>query len=309
MAPRENLLNECPVCKTLVQAKGVGDLDAYSFDCPKCEKFQITRHALHNLKNRFFSDREVATISGWLRENQVFEIHTKNIEFLEQLKIPTFHERADKFLEHLEKETAYAGHFLETNDSWLSSGRCINFEELREIIDFLKETKRVTDSASTMDKIRIKICPAGWAHLETLRKINADQKQCFVAMWFSDEMQEVYDEIISPAILESGYIPHRVDQREHNDKIDDEIIAQIRKSRFVFADFTGHRGGVYFEAGFAKGLGLEVFWSCLENDLKNLHFDIRQYNCITWNKDDLDSFKKSIRNRIEAVIGHGPLKV
>lgn len=305
MTPRENLVNECPICKAQVQAKGVGDRDAYSFDCPKCEKFVITRQAIYNLKSRSFTDREVANISGWLRENQVFEIHTKNIDFLEQLKIPTFHERADKFLVQLEKETAYAGHFIEANNSWLNSGRCINVEELNEIIDFLKETKRVTDSASTMDKKRVKICPAGWAHLETMRKVGSNQKQCFMAMWFSDEMQGVYDEVISPAILESGYIPHRVDQREHNDKIDDEIIAQIRRSRFVFADFTGHRGGVYFEAGFAKGLGLEVFWSCREDDIKNLHFDIRQYNCIIWNNDGLGSFKKRIKNRIEAVIGHG----
>jgi nucleoside 2-deoxyribosyltransferase len=69
---------------------------------------------------------------------------------------------------------------------------------------------------------------------------------------------------------------------EHINKIDDEIISLIRKSKFLVADFTGHRGGVYFEAGFALGLGLPVFWTCRKDDLKNLHFDIRQYNCIDW---------------------------
>jgi hypothetical protein len=44
----------------------------------------------------------------------------------------------------------------------------------------------------------------------------------------------------------------------------------------------GHRGGVYFEAGFAMGLGLPVFWTCRQDDLDKLHFDIRQYNCIDW---------------------------
>lgn len=152
----------------------------------------------------------------------------------------------------------------------------------------------------------IKILPEGWAHLETLKKTNADKKQCFVAMWFSDEMEQIYNTIISEAITDAGYFPHRVDQREHNDKIDDEIISQIRKSRFVLADFTGHRGGVYFEAGFAKGLGLEVFWSCREDDIENLHFDIRQYNCIAWRHDNLEEFKSKIIHRVEAVLGHGP---
>ena len=173
------------------------------------------------------------------------------------------------------------------------------------LISFLNETGRIEDS-SNLSAMHVKIRPAGWAHLETLKKLNSDQKQGFVAMWFTDDMQQIYEKVISQAIIDAGYLPHRVDQREHNDKIDDEIIAQIRKSRFVFADFTGHRGGVYFEAGFARGLGLEVFWSCREDDVNNLHFDIRQYNCITWNQERLEEFKSKIINRIEAVIGHGP---
>ena len=125
-------------------------------------------------------------------------------------------------------------------------------------------------------------------------------------MWFSDEMKHIYESSISLGVLEAGYRPHRVDQREHNEKIDDEIIAQIRRSRFVLADFTGHRGGVYFEAGFAKGLNLDVIWTCREDEMDKLHFDIRQYNCIPWNPDNLSDLKKRITNRIEAVFGHGP---
>lgn len=298
--------NNCPICRVqLDHVSSIGTRDAYAVDCSRCGCFHITRHAWHHSKSRGFSEREIANISGWTRENKAFEITSQNIQFLEQLKTPSFHERADKLLEHLETETDFAGHFLEENSTWLSAGRCIHGGELKELIAFLKETERISDTASTMDVMRIKIRPTGWAHLETLKKVNANQKQGFVAMWFTDELQVIYDEIISPAIIASGYIPHRVDQREHNDKIDDEIIAQIRKSRFVFADFTGQRGGVYFEAGFAKGLGLEVFWSCHEDEINDLHFDIRQFNCITWNKSEVEIFKKKITNRIEAVIGHG----
>ncbi len=93
---------------------------------------------------------------------------------------------------------------------------------------------------------------------------------------------------------------------EHINKIDDEIVSQIRKSKFLVADFTGHRGGVYFEAGFAMGLGLPVFWTCLKDDLANLHFDIRQYNCIDW--IDTADLAKRLKRRIEAIIGIGPIK-
>lgn len=37
--------------------------------------------------------------------------------------------------------------------------------------------------------------------------------------------------------------------KEHANKIDDEIIAEIRRSAFLVADFTGQRQNVYFETG------------------------------------------------------------
>ena len=124
-------------------------------------------------------------------------------------------------------------------------------------------------------------------------------------MWFDDQMKKIYDETIALGIIDAGYHPHRVDQREYNDKIDDEIIVQIRRSRFIVADFTGHRGGVYYEAGFAKGFGLEVIMTCRKDHMENLHFDIRQYNCIEWEQDKLGDFRKKIKNRIERVFGQG----
>ncbi len=110
----------------------------------------------------------------------------------------------------------------------------------------------------------------------------------------------------------SGYRPVRIDGKDHNNKIDDEIIAEIRRSRFVVADFThgksGHRGGVYFEAGFAKGLNLAVIFTCREDLINEVHFDTRQYNHIVWTADNLDDFKKRLSQRISATLGDGPLK-
>jgi hypothetical protein len=72
------------------------------------------------------------------------------------------------------------------------------------------------------------------------------------------------------------------------------------------ADFTGHRGGVYFEAGFAMGLGLPVFFTCRNTELEKLHFDVRQYNTIDWS--DASDLSSRLQVRIEAVIGDGPGK-
>jgi len=52
--------------------------------------------------------------------------------------------------------------------------------------------------------------------------------------------------------------------------------------------------------------GLPVFWTCRKDHLAQLHFDIRQYNCIDW-MDEPDLAKR-LQRRIEAVIGRGPVK-
>ena len=297
-------MEPCPICREGIQYSSLGSRDAYSVNCPRCGNFHLTRTALVNLRTTPLSDRQRANISGWLLENQVFEITTGNIDWLVKIPTPSFHERADKILLALEKGTEFAGQYLNINISWISFGWCTTADELNEVLGYLESSSRIHKQTKN-NKTIYKILPNGWAQLENLKEAGADSKQCFVAMWFDDQMQEIYDESIAEGILDAGYKPHRVDQREYNDKIDDEIIVQIRRSRFVVADFTGHRGGVYYEAGFAKGLGLEVIWTCRKDDMKNLHFDIRQYNCIDWEQDKLEDFRKRLKNRIERVFGHG----
>jgi hypothetical protein len=72
------------------------------------------------------------------------------------------------------------------------------------------------------------------------------------------------------------------------------------------ADFTGERGGVYFEAGFALGLGRQVIWTVREDVLDKVHFDNRQYNFIVWKSSGLDKFAERLGLRIEATVGRGP---
>jgi hypothetical protein len=127
-----------------------------------------------------------------------------------------------------------------------------------------------------------------------------------VAMWFDEKVDRLYADAIEPAILGAGYKSLRMKELEHVNRIDDEIIAQIRRSRFMVADFTGQRGGVYFESGYMLGQGRNVFWMCENSELEKVHFDTRQYNFI--NYKDLEEAKKRLLYRILAVEGEGPNK-
>lgn len=149
---------------------------------------------------------------------------------------------------------------------------------------------------------------SGYSRIEEVA-INVLSDQCFVAMWFDPIMEKAYDEGIRPAVESAGYAPVRIDQKpDLIGKIDDAIIAEIRRSRFVIADFThgdkGVRGGVYYEAGFAHGLNLPVFFTCHKDTVDELHFDTRQFNHIVW--ENYDDLRENLCNRILAYMGEGP---
>lgn len=157
---------------------------------------------------------------------------------------------------------------------------------------------------------RYRISVDGYARLAEIEEAATDSSTAFVAMWFDESMDEVWENAIKPGIDEAGYEAFRIDREEHLDKIDDAIIAALRRARFVVADFThgddGARGGVYYEAGFAYGLKLPFIFSCRRDSIGKVHFDTRQYPHILWDMDELDAFRRALTTRIGATIGDGP---
>ncbi len=158
-----------------------------------------------------------------------------------------------------------------------------------------------------------RITADGMRRVDRLSSLSVESSQVFVAMWFSAEMNDPYDLGFEPAIIDCGYRALRIDKKEHSNKIDDEIISEIRRSRFLVADFTCQlidtasgpvgvpRGGVYYEAGFAQGLNIDVIWTVRADCIQHVHFDTRQYAHIVW--DDPADLRAKLRNRIGAVIG------
>lgn len=124
----------------------------------------------------------------------------------------------------------------------------------------------------------------GWKRANSYVKENSTSKTVFVAMHFHKELESARQEILQ-AINSAGFLPVIIDMKEHNNQIVPEILYEIRNSRFVVADFTNQRGGVYYEAGYAEGLNIPVIALCRDDDFPNVHFDLRQKNAIIWSKE------------------------
>jgi len=147
---------------------------------------------------------------------------------------------------------------------------------------------------------RVQLTIKGWDRIEKIKSGRIESDQTFVAMWFDPSLDAIWKDGFARALDSVGYNPVRIDEKQFNDKIDDQIISGIRCSGLVVADVTGHRQRVYFEGGFAMGLGVPVIWTCREDDIENAHFDTRQYNHIVWK--DAEDLKTKLINRIEATI-------
>ena len=186
---------------------------------------------------------------------------------------------------------------------------------------YIKDMGYIKEFSFTSSGVIFSLSPDGWDHIEELQQANRESRQGFVAMWMDPEMDDIYKNGIKPAIeADKKYDCLRVDEKPHNDKICDRIIAEIRKSRFVVADFSAGRcqmcdecenkndckdqvrprGGVYFEAGFALGLGIPVIWIVRDDQKDQMHFDTRQYSHIIYR--DAKDLRIQLTNRIRATI-------
>jgi hypothetical protein len=248
-------------------------------------------------------------LSGWVREqNAVSEIPRITPEILRRValrRLPGFRERANQALLLIARRHRNVRELinlteLATEPELLAVTYSQNPDDAMLLIDILEQggyLKWGTTRGSN-------------GHLTTKGLLRAEAlgttgsgSQAFVAMWFDDSMSDAWLSGFEPGIKAAGFRPVRLDDKDYVGGITDEIMAEIRRSRFVVADYTGQRHNVYFEAGFALGLGLTVIPTCRADENDKLEFDIRHLNTLPW-KSPAD-LAEALNKRIRAVVGAG----
>lgn len=295
----------CEICAT-TQAETLSSpgYDGVHQNCPRCGEFKIVGSTLGMMSGGIGNEAR-AKLSGWVRDQNragtTPEIDSYIYKSILARPAPSVADRATRLLiEAAQGQTKLGARFNINEPRFLAATYSSNNNDLFFLMRLLERRDLIEHQA--MGGIA-DISPEGYIELDELLRNPSDSMQGFVAMWFDSNLDEAYSNGFQKGIMDVGYNPVRIDRVEHINRIDDEIIAQINASRFVVADFTGHRGGVYFEAGYALGLNLPVFWSCRKDHLNELHFDIRQFNCIDWQTPE--ELADRLSKRIEAVLGKG----
>ena len=270
------------------------------------------------MQNNFsqLTGRKLSELSAFIRErhengqekpgfnaNQLFDVSKS---------LPKYNLKAEQryFLRSIEKRfNHYADQIklvLETDYplAWAENEK--EFEYILNIVqdrNFIRWSRQA-QHPNPVEAI-ISLTHYGWDYLDENRSKNGSElKDIFVAMSFKPEFDVIWEEAIKPAIAETGFNPIRIDklQLDHDERIDDAILNKISESRLLVAEFTGISPGVYFEAGFTLGKGIPFILTVRESEIKDVHFDTRQFPHIVWK--DLGDLKRQLIERIRFLLGN-----
>ncbi|MDR5858372.1 hypothetical protein FZZ93_00285 [Halomonas eurihalina] len=108
-----------------------------------------------------------------------------------------------------------------------------------------------------------------------------------------------YDDVldsIKEACSRCGLSAERVDEVQSNERITDRILESIQKAQFVVADLTEARPNVFYEAGYAHGIGkLPIY---IARAGTKLEFDLQDYPVIFF--DSYRELKQGLEDRLRA---------
>jgi hypothetical protein len=312
-------IKPCCVCGNIAEHTDVVGVHSYKVNCPTCGHYQLAKSAYPNS-----SITPLPKLAGFLREknekNETIEM-LKTYHFNEYLKkIPNFslEDRLEKIVDWTFRKTNWFGEKISVYPKVdYTLGYCENEEEFIHMLKVSglevsqnhaqKHDEQVTQEFFTNKgpEWQISLTREIWKQRETIR---GDSRQVFIAFKFDDQDNLGLEKIMSsiakvirklnlkPVHLKSH--PPNADQ-----KIGDKIIAEIRACRFLISECSYPNPNVFYEAGFARGLGRPVIYVCHADKTQELPFDTRQFRHLIWKSQDekeLKVFRQDLGDCIKA---------
>lgn len=279
----------------------MGSPDGWQLRCQRCGEYEISRTAAVSLPSgdqSLLPFLSAYTRQAWEFDRQHVQINTNWQPLAELHARSSMAQKLDKLMAVARRRTANPGEsfeFLHQFDYPLVDAPAP--PTCAFLLSHAVELGLLSEESTTTAVITFK----GWEYLESVSGPVGRPKRVFVAMSFHESLDEAFALGIHSAVEEDcGLTCIRVDRLEHNEKICDRILAEIRRCDIVVADFTLQRPGVYFEAGFALALNRTVIWTVRQDEIDKVHFDTRQYNHIVWSGHA--DLRSKLASRIHATL-------
>ena len=128
---------------------------------------------------------------------------------------------------------------------------------------------------------------------------NIVKNYAFVAMPMDEDDAELVDVLdgIKEAASRCGIQAERVDDPDTNERITDRIVESLRKAEFVIVDLSKQKPNVYWEAGYAHGIGKIPIYIARRGT--EVEFDLKDYPGIFFK--NLKHLKDSLEERMRGL--------
>ncbi len=308
----QQLVN-CPLCDlptiedVKIRRSPTGN-GSYEVQCPRCGEYGISEYFIIAMDVKAKMIENSYAMSGLARE--CFEFNKKHPvfwkdgfeEYLAKQDVPEKYDieaKAKKLLQYLKEKSKYYGD--KTRITYIKDyplAYAINANEFISLIELLEDSSLANLKGKDNVGVSIALSQKGWDVVGKLASQNLESTKAFIAMWVNTEMEETSLIKIQEAIRETGFQPMYIAQENFSETIMDKALKEIKESRFLIVDLTGGRNSVFFEAGFARGLGIDTIYIYRENSDEQLPADfyVKHYKCYKYK--DLDKLKEVLIDAI-----------
>jgi hypothetical protein len=151
------------------------------------------------------------------------------------------------------------------------------------------------------------LVPAILAELETAKtrahpaETTKVERLIFAAMPFAPQYEDVFFVAMSHAAEQVGAVCDRVDRREFQGNVVEEIHRMIRKSVAVIVDLSESKPNVLYEAGYAHALRKPCVHIC-STPVEKLPFDVAQWKTTLYQPGQTYKLQKELTQRLKAIL-------
>jgi len=150
------------------------------------------------------------------------------------------------------------------------------------------------------------LIPALQAEIETAKthanppEVTKIEKLIFAAMPFAPQYEDVFFVAMSNAAEQVGAVCDRVDRREFQGNVVDEVHRMIRRSSAVIIDLSESKPNVLYEAGVAHALKKPCVHIC-STPLEKLPFDVAQWKTTRYEPGQTHKLRRDLTQRLKAI--------
>lgn len=123
-------------------------------------------------------------------------------------------------------------------------------------IEFFIQEVRVAKTFIVMQKAQLELIIQGVGRVEIRNMlIQTEKPKVFAVMQFSADFNALFQNVIKPICEDYDYDVVRADNLYTTGMIIDDIVDSIHESSLIIADITPNNPNVFYEVGFAHGIG------------------------------------------------------